>query len=598
LRRLRQHFSSELAIIGVHSAKFTTERVTENIREAVLRHDIQHPVVNDAHFEIWQAYAVRAWPTVVLIDPQGRIVKTESGEIIEAQEYIHLIENLISEFEAQGELNHEALDLRAEAEKEPSRPLRYPSKILTTPDGRCFVADTAHHRILELQLSRDGHTEAEVLRVFGNGQPSLRDGREREASFHYPRGMAINKEVLYVADTDNHAIRAIDLMDGMVRTIAGSGNKGNSRFSPGHPTKIDLRSPWAVEAIEDETNGRETLLLIAMAGSHQIWLMMGDDRLGIFAGNGREALVDGPLAEASFNQPSDLAMGLGHLFVADAEASAIRAIFPGQNPRVFTLVGLGLFEFGDVDGVGEEARLQHPTGITYSETLPKSYAAREKGVNTGLIYIADSYNHKVKALDPTTGKIDNLFGNGQAGQIDGVFTEASLSQPEGLSIYQNRLYIADTNNHLIRVADLETEQVSTLQMLNMERLEQERKREVRRLPPVQLGEGQAIITLDLQLPEGYALNSNAPIILRKINPYNGPYDEQTGVQTFSSHEPITLNIEVNEGQEVILDLTLYYCEAYDQRLCMIHDTRLVLPVDVTADAPDNVQVPYDVETLG
>jgi hypothetical protein len=470
LRRLRDHFSDELAIIGVHSAKFTSERLTENLREAVLRHDIQHPVVNDTDFEIWQAYAVRAWPTVILIDPKGRIVKTEAGEI-EAQEYIPQIEKLITEFETLGELNRDPLDLRADVQVEPRRPLRYPSKVLTTPDGRCFVADTAHHRILELQLERNGKGStplAEILRIFGNGQPALRDGQERESSFHYPRGMAINKEVLYVADTDNHAIRAIDLINGMVSTIAGTGVKGNSRFSSGHPKQIELRSPWAVYAVEDEKNGTETLLLIAMAGAHQIWLMMGKERLGIFAGNGREALVDGPLAEASFNQPSDLAMGLGHLFVADAEASAIRAIFPGENPRVFTLVGLGLFEFGDVDGIGEEARLQHATGIAYSETLPVSYRPAEKNESkTGLIYIADSYNHKIKALDPTTGRIETLIGSGKAGKQDGDFNEAELFQPEGLSIYQNQIYIADTNNHLIRVADLQTQRLTTLQMENL-----------------------------------------------------------------------------------------------------------------------------------
>ena len=585
-------------MIGVHSAKFTAERVSENIREAVLRHDIQHPVVNDVDFEIWQGYAVRAWPTVVLIDPRGRIIKTESGEI-DAQDYIPQIERLISEFETLGELNREPLELRPEVVIEPRRPLRFPSKLLVTPDGRCYISDTAHHRIIELQLEGKGKPEAAVLRVFGNGQPALRDGLESEACFHYPRGMAINKDVLYVADTDNHAIRAIDLLDGKVRTIAGTGVKGGARFSPGPPTQIELRSPWAVYVVEDHTNGRETYLLIAMAGSHQIWLLRGEDRLGIFAGNGREALVDGPLAEASFNQPSDLAMGLGHLFVADAEASAIRAIFPGQNPRVFTLVGLGLFEFGDIDGVGEEARLQHPTGIAYSDVEPVSHPPGEEGESkTGVIYIADSYNHKIKALDPTTGKIETLVGSGQAGHKDGDFEEAELSQPEGLGIYQNQIYIADTNNHLIRVADLATKRVSTLQLINLDRLEQERPRPTRRLPPVALGEGQASITLDLQLPEGLALNLYAPIIVRQINPDSPHFEAQSGVHTFPSHGPVTIDLEILESQELVMDLTLYYCEAYDQRLCMIHDARLVLPVNVTPEAPGSARVPYFVETLG
>ena len=191
----------------------------------------------------------------------------------------------------------------------------------------------------------------------------------------------------------------------------------------------------------------ENVVLIAMAGSHQIWLLIEDQLLGPFAGSGAEALVDGPRAQAAFNQPSDLAVAVGYLFVADAEASAVRAVSLGADPQVMTLVGQGLFEFGDVDGVGGAVRLQHPTGLTFAD---------------GLVYLADSYNHKLKTLDPTTGEVRTLCGTGAPGLVDGPAGTAQFYEPEGLVAAGPRLYVADTNNHCLRVVDRTTGAVQTL----------------------------------------------------------------------------------------------------------------------------------------
>lgn len=457
MRDLRQRFPDELVVIGVHSAKFLTEQITENIREAVIRHDIRHPVVNDAGFDIWQQYGVRAWPTVIVIDPAGKIVDTKAGEI-EAQEYIPMIERLIADFESQGLLDRSPLDLKAEAAGEPVRPLNYPSKIFFTPDGRCFIADTGHHRILELRLNEE-NTTAEVVHVYGNGRPGLIDGPAGTASFNNPRGMAFLNNTLYVADTDNHAVRAIGLETGTVRTVAGNGRKGAGRVAGERPTDISLRSPWALLAMDNATQKGEPVLFIAMAGSHQIWVLLDEAKLGIFAGSGHEVLADGLPAEAGFNQPSDLAFGMNHLLVADSEASAIRAIALSGDLRVFTLVGQGLFEFGDIDGVGAEVRLQHPTGLAYHESLE---------VASPSVYIADSYNHKIKALDPTVGSVRTLIGSGKPGHADGPFEQAGLFQPEGVAVYNERIYIADTNNHAIRAGDLPTRTVHTLALDGLE----------------------------------------------------------------------------------------------------------------------------------
>lgn len=428
-------------VIGVHSAKFPAEKLTENIRAAVMRHGIHHPVINDADFNVWSQYGVRAWPTVVMVDPAGKVVGQQSGEIT-AEGFGAVIEATIADFAAQGLLDRTPVSgIQPAIAQEPARTLHYPSKLLPAIGDRLFVADTGHHRILEVQLTLDGGA-GEIVRTFGTGEAGLRDGPITEAQFHDPHGMALLGNTLYVADTENHAVRAIDLVREQVRTVAGTGSVGRTLSPNGNtPTTIDLRSPWALAATEQ-------VLFIAMAGSHQIWVLIDEKTLGVFAGSGAEALLDGSRTEAAFNQPSDIVLDMGHLFIADAEASAIRAIMLEQEPRVMTIVGLGLFEFGDVDGVGADVRLQHPTGLT---TGP-----------SGLVYVADSYNHKIKTLDPTTGETRTLIGTGEAGDRDGPFARVQLYEPEGIVMLNNRLYIADTNNHTIRVADLATRVVTTV----------------------------------------------------------------------------------------------------------------------------------------
>lgn len=442
MRQLREQYPNEVVIIGVHSAKFPAEKITDNIRAAVIRHNIEHPVVNDADFAVWSHYSVRAWPTVVVVDPAGKVVGQQAGEI-DAASFAPVIENMIADFKAQGLLDEAPIPgLLPALMQEPPRLLQHPAKLLYAVGDRLFVADTGHHRILEVQLSLDG-LAGEIVRVFGAGEAGWQDGHSQQARFHSPHGLALHDNTLYVADTENHAIRAIDLVCEQVRTVAGTGEKALGLAVTGTtPTTMPLRSPWALVSLGE-------ILWIAMAGSHQLWVLLGEEQLGLFAGNGAEALVDGPSAEASFNQPSDLVFAMNHLFVADAEAGAIRAVTLMAEPTVLTLVGQGLFDFGDVDGVGATVRLQHPTGLAAGEAL---------------LYIADSYNHKIKTLDPVTGTVKTLIGTGSPGAVDGAFAQAQLFEPEGLVVGNNRLYIADTNNHSIRVADLSTHQLHTLRL--------------------------------------------------------------------------------------------------------------------------------------
>jgi DNA-binding beta-propeller fold protein YncE len=566
LRKLSEQFPNELVVIGVHSGKFPTEHHTESIRQAVMRFGIDHPVVNDAEFKIWNSYTVNAWPTLVLIDPRGRIAGEQAGEIL-AEEFAPIIQEVIDQH--RDLLNLGSIDLPNEADTEPERPLRYPARLLAI-DDTLFIADTGHHRILEVMLDADG-LSGEVKRVFGSGQPGLKDGAGQSAQFSDPHGLGLKGDLqsgtLYVADTSSNTIRAIHLDTQEVQTVAGNGQKGHGRQVLGSAaTDIALRGPWAVLPLEQ-------YVLVAMAGSHQIWVLIDEQQIGPFAGTGQEALVDGPIDEASFNQPSDLTLGMGHLFVADAEASAIRAISLGEQPQVMTLVGQGLFAFGDQDGPASEALLQHPTGVDYADRL---------------LYVADTYNNKIKVVDPFGGQVNTLVGSGEAGLSDGTFEQARLFEPEGVQVHRGRLYIADTNNHQIRVADLNHRTVTTFHLKGLERLPAAVavERPAQTLEAVSGRPGKLWVKLDIQLPEGYHRNPEMPMQL--------VVGQGAGAHTYSfdAQEDIAFPLEANAGQDIPLDLRLYYCQGGNSALCLIHNQSLVLPVQVEENGGDQVSISY------
>jgi len=427
-------------VIGVHSPKFIGERDTESVRQAILRLEVGHPVVNDRDFRVWKAYAVRAWPTIMFIDPQGKVLGKHEGEF-PVEPFDRLIGEMVAEFEAGGLLDRRPLDLGLPTPDIPT-PLKFPGKVLADePTERLAISDSGHHRIIVANLG------GQVQQVIGSGVQGFDDGPIEVATFHHPQGLALDGAMLYVADTGNHAIRAVDLAAGTVVTLAGSGEQLLGPRVGGPARQTPLSSPWDV-AVLDGT------LYVAMAGTHQLWSIRPDSGFIVpFAGNGREDLVDGPLDAASMNQPSGLTTDGARLFVADSEASAIRSVEVGAGGAVRTIVGEGLFEFGDRDGRGPaEVRLQHPVGITGHD---------------GALYVADTYNHKIKRLDPATAECRTWLGRGEPGFDDGDADMATFSEPSGLAVALGRLYVADTNNHAIRVVEMETGIVSTLLLTSL-----------------------------------------------------------------------------------------------------------------------------------
>jgi DNA-binding beta-propeller fold protein YncE len=433
LARLEEKYEKQLVVVGVHSAKFEAEKVTDNIRKAILRYQIHHPVVNDPEQKIWDSYGCMSWPTLAVIDPEGNCVGVASGE-----GNFELLDRVIGKLVKKHREN-KTLDetpIHFALERELEQPLRFPGKILADAKSqRLFISDSTNHRVVITDL------RGNKIAIAGGIGSGNEDGAFATAKFNDPQGLALKDDILYVADRKNHEIRALNLKAKTVATVAGTGKQDRENRGIGGPARtIGMNSPW------DLMLGPDGLLYIAMAGSHQIWTLdLKDDRLDVYAGDGRENILDGSLVGALFAQPSGLTTDGKEIFVADSEVSAIRGVALGGSGGVRTIVGKGLFVFGDHDGKGPEVRLQHALAVQYVG---------------GKLYVADTYNSKIKVLDPDTAVCTTFVG----GDPGGWLTGPTFNEPSGVSHAGGKLYVADTNASRIRVVDLKTREVTTLKL--------------------------------------------------------------------------------------------------------------------------------------
>ncbi|KAJ8365188.1 hypothetical protein SKAU_G00140190 [Synaphobranchus kaupii] len=444
----RHSVKDGLVVVGVHSAKFPNEKVLRNVESAVLRYDITHPVVNDGDARLWQELEVSCWPTLAILGPRGNLLFSLVGEG-HRERLLLFAGAALKHYGAAGELRGGDIGVTVD------------------PTGkRLVVADTGHHRVLVLS------TTGQVLHSVGGPVSGRKDGHISEALFSSPQGVAMKGETVYVADTENHLIRKIDLSEGRVSTLAGMGFQGTDKEGGGMGPQQPISSPWDL-ALGTAGGEEDNVLWIAMAGTHQIWALFLEDgklpkgsecKKGTcvrFVGSGNEENRNNAYPhKAGLAQPSGLSVApvepWSCLYVADSESSTIRTVSLKEG-AVKHLVGgerdpLNLFAFGDVDGVGINAKLQHPLGVAWN---PRN----------GLLYVADSYNHKIKVVDLKSKQCGVLAGFGSAGDALGPgFDQAAFNEPGGLCVGEsgNVLYVADTNNHRIKILDLEARTVSLL----------------------------------------------------------------------------------------------------------------------------------------
>ena len=574
LKRLEAEYPEELVVIGVHSAKFDNEAVTDNIREITQRYDLTHPVVNDADFEIWNAWGTRAWPTVALVDPAGNAVGVHAGEGVYGVVQ-PVIARLVEEFSAADQIDPAPLPLLLERERSADTLLSYPGKVHADPSSdRLFIADTGHHRVI---AATDQGT---VTAVFGSGNEGFNDGAGSNAAFSSPQGVVVDGDTLYVADTGNHAVRAVDLATGIVTTLAGSGDQG---WPPVGGTLDDvvLNSPWALALA-----GRD--LFVANAGTHQIWTIdLEEGTAAPSVGSSREGTSNGPLLQAELAQPSGLAVGSdGALYFADSESSSIRSAVVADDGGSTALVAGGdenLFAFGDLDGTGADARFQHPLGIA---------------THGNALLVADTYNSKIKEVDPATGATRTRYGE-KHGWRDGA--DPLFYEPGGISVDGDVLWVADTNNHAIRHVDLGTGAATTLVLAGLDAFTPARASNdfggtVVTVGSVAAGAGDAELIVDVRLPEGYKVNKDASSSLLLLDDGGVVgFPEGSRVDLTGATFPVVVPIELRAGAgTVAADLALVWCHEDAEGLCLFEHARFEIPLDVSASGPSaSIRLPLE-----
>jgi thiol-disulfide isomerase/thioredoxin len=613
LKKLEEQYPNELVVIGVHSAKFDTEKLSENIREAILRYEIVHPVINDADHKIWDDLGVSSWPTILMIDPEGNAVWGRQGEF-KSEEVNEILKVAVPYYRDKKLLDETPLKFELETYKEDATPLRFPGKILADEKGnRLFISDSNHNRIVIATL------DGQMLDVIGKGDIGREDGDYQTATFNHPQGCALLDETLYVADTENHLLRKVNLRAKSVTTIAGTGKQAEHAWPGleqaqvtdqiperwvGPPMTTGINSPWALWIHMGD-------LYIAMAGPHQIWRMpLTEKEIGPYAGNGREDIVDGPLLPkvpyaqgySSFAQPSGLSSDGTWLYVADSEGSSIRAVPFDPKKNVKTVLGTDnlqfgrLFAFGDKDGPKRVAKLQHCLEVVYHE---------------GKIYVADTYNHKIKIVDAKTGDAKTLAGTGKPGTAD---EPAQFHEPAGLALAGQTLYVADTNNHLIRTIDLKSGQVITLEIAGLApsaaataaRAAQPvaapattaaapkkpsfKGAHQEKIPPatVKPADGAIELHVSLKVPEGWKINQLAPMSYWLDSPRESGAADRAAFGRTKLAKPVA-DFEVpvkigGEGEdEVQVSLAYQYCKEGDDGICKFGAVVFTVPLTIAAD---------------
>jgi DNA-binding beta-propeller fold protein YncE len=565
LQAIEERFGADgVVVVGVQSPKFPEERRADRLAAFLEQYGIEHPVVVDPDMRVWRAWGAEAWPTVFVIDAEGRVVWKGAGEP-RLEELVSIVGGAVSEARANGTLVTTRVDGVGRGAR-PDRPLAFPGKVIALADGGLAIADSGNHRIVVLDRDRQVR-----LTVGKRGEVGSADGIVSRARFHFPQGLAEHNGKLYVADVENHSVRQIELATGETTTVAGTGRLGSGPLTfDWRAARSALRSPWDLAFVGDR-------LFVALAGSHQVGeIDLTDGRLRAFAGTGAERRIDGPRAEAAFAQPSGLAVDRGTLFVADSETSSVRAIdLAGETVR--TVVGVDLFEFGDVDGDRRTARLQHPLGVAFLG---------------GKLYVADTYNHAIRVVDAASGATTTLEGRATSG----------LDQPGGIAVQAGRLIVANTNAHELVTFDVRSGEREVI-ALDADRLRAAPAAPSRpdvpvvqldlvRFDDVEVARSRPRIRVRFVTPAGTTLNPDAPLSVSwtsaeglAAKPANV---ESTGRNALAGVEvPLTVTSGTERASlRGVVDLVV--CDEETHRACVPWMRRIELRLSVVDGA---VEVP-------
>lgn len=593
IAKLENEFKDDLVVVGVHSAKFDTEKDTDQIRQAILRYGVEHPVVNDKDFRIWRQFEVRSWPTLILLRPNGDVAQVFTGEGKTAE----IRKTIIAMKKAHPKRSKTPLPILLEKDQVAKGEFFYPSKVVYDDASKLvFVADSSHHQVAAFTWDAKTPTLLKpAFRIGKSGLPGFANGSFANARFRRPQGLLVSKGVLYIADTENHSIRKVDLKSKTVSTIAGNGKQGVTRTGKNFAATTPLISPWDLAFHPDDDH-----VVIAMAGSHQLWsLDLAARKLSVIAGTGEESIQDGLPGENTLSQPSAVSSLLGSLYFLDAETSSLRFFFQSY---VRTLVGSGLFDFGFKDGDRKKALLQHPLGL-YADV-------------TG-VFIADTYNHSIRRYDASEQTLETVIGDGKSGEggekgpVDAK--HARLNEPSGITkLSDTSFLITDTNNHRLVLWNRA--------MGKIERVKIEGEKKAILLRGGETAEGAAAAAVVAQkrfsvrlpntvampdakvnrtnpeiqilLPERYKLNLEAPSFARL---FVGVAPKEEMKQEWSNDD-LRKNLKLKltdlaAGKSYTFQGTVYYCLDTKNAICEIASFSFPLAVDPSGSEQIAVTIP-------
>ena len=552
IKELEREYGSKLVVIGVHSAKFNNEKESAAIRKAILKYDINHPVVNDGDLKIWNSFEIKAWPSFVLINPHGKIFKTYAGEG-SISKLKAGVKKVISKYKY--EIEREALPILLEKSDLIGNVLSFPTKLEYIKDfayknhhaPALAIANSAANNIVISSLTGD------IIVKIGSGSASLNDGNFESASFNAPQGLLYKDQKLYVADKGNHALRVIDFREEKVSTLIGAAKKGEIISDKAIAVKgANLASPTDIEFFPNNEH-----IAIANSGTHQILSYdLKNQTVAALAGSGVEGIDDGKYPQNSLAQTSDMAAFAKKLYFVDSETSSLRVL--NENGEVATLIGSDLFKFGHANGGKEVALMQHPLGLAVDDTG---------------VYIADSFNQVIRKYDFSTKKISDLIGSKKRGDALGKSSSVEFDEPEGIIASLGNFYIADSNNNRIVVVSRANLNASLLNVIPPLKLSKEGFLEylpnLHKEPTVKIkADSDALLKITLQ--KGWEINENGPSFINLLELVKD--DQANLIATFDWNAIARREMKLpklKSGKDYVLQGVIYYCEDIQNALCYV-----------------------------
>ncbi len=563
IKKLEKEFGSKLTVIGIHSGKTINDKDPEEIRKAILKYDISHPVINDADAKIWDSFAVKSWPTFVLINIHGRVVKTYSGANAVKKMKIG-VKKLISKFKYQ--INRDLLPIVLEKNFIADTVLTFPTKLEYVNNFSyksrqfpvLFIANSGQNNIIVSSLSGD------IIAKIGSKREGFEDGTFEAASFSNPQGMIYNDGKLYIADSGNHALRVVDFKSGMVSTLIGSGMVGKIVDGNGEVLEaknFDLSSPSDLEFFPDKNN-----IVIANSGTNQILSYnITKQTISVLAGNGEEGMFDGK-ENNSLAQTSDLAVYGNKLYFLDAKSNSLRVI--DEKGEVKTLIGVSLLKFGHVNGDKNQALMQHPLGLMVDDTG---------------IYISDSFNHVIRKYDFSSKQIRDLVGGKARGDGIGSAANTHFDEPNGIASVLDRLYIADSNNN--RIISVSRGNFNSELLDIMPPLKISKEGFLEYLPNLQKLETAKVkadseIMVKINLNKGWKINDMGPSFVNLLEVVKD--NEANLIESLDWHKIQNKEMKLpklSKKKDYILQGTIYYCQDKKNALCYIKSYEQKITVD-------------------